>query len=208
MKESETEKTKHQKSNIQLDKYFEGKIDHERNNIAGYDPDIVYAVCIASKEVAHRKKQSKAKHFPRIIRNIFRRNFNCTSKENEHTETVCVDEIEEIDEASCSKAKEVKKDEDIPGENLTDNGNEGFLQHGVNIAYNNNNSSNNNKHNREKTVMEVEHDLINNCPLVWTQSNASGRKASISERHRNDRLMVASACRKYTQMQNINGEMF
>jgi len=51
---------------------------------------------------------------------------------------------------------------------------------------------------------DLEYDLIVNCPLIWPNLNTNGRRFSVSERHKKDRLMVVNACRNYRQLQNIN----
>ena len=173
-KNNEEEKSSKFQEN-DFEEFFEGKVDVNRN-LSRYDPEIIYAVCIASKEVAQKKekktkKRMSSESFSSVITNLFRRNLNCTEKRETKSTEMIVNHNQQHNILDCSDEPQV-------------------------INY------------HKESVTDVEHDLINNCPLVWTEPKGNGRKVSVSERHQNDRLMVASACRKYTQIQYINRKIF
>ena len=134
-----------------LERYLkENSISDDK--LSGYDdPEVLYAVCIASKQVAKKKRK---KNWFRFVRKFF-----CRRRKAKNS---------------------ISESEDKIVQNKTP-------------------SNNNSKRNSR----EIENDLICNCPLV-VQRETNGRRVSVSERHRNDRLMVLNACRKYTQIQNIN----
>ena len=198
------------------EKYFEGKIDSERN-LSGYDPDMVYAVCVASKEVA-RKKEKKQKQQQPITKKYF--TFNIITNSNlfrRRQKGKCKDEKEE--DSKNVIETDLKSNTKLNVENV---GSCEEKQHQQKQQHQQKPSTSNyltvptaaepqmnSNRSPSASVKDVEFDLINNCPLIWTRANSvGGRKVSVSERHQDDRLMVASACRKYTQMQYINQKIF
>ena len=226
------------------EKYFAGKVNSEKN-LSSYDPDMVYAVCIASKEVARKKKKkqrqtskrsSSKNHLSNILTNLFRRcrKNKCTDQEEDSGKSVNETELtkHDIKDKSFEQKEQLKQtqQQQEQGEEQQPQQQEQQPQQQQNQEQHHQQPIKNNYltiptakyepqviNNRSKSpptppaasVKDVEYDLINNCPLIWTRSNSiGGRKVSVSERHQDDRLMVASACRKYTQIQYINRKIF